>query len=123
MALLIACDKNVTPFVPPLFQSATQAGPTAPSPLVVRLTGRVTSEHGIPVPGATVTTYDGALGSTVTDENGFYDLTLAYPPRILRHLGLPTELPEPRPARPPPTGLHVPDLQWEDEVAAFDSKF
>jgi len=42
--------------------------------------------------------------------------------RILRHLGLPTELPEPRPARPPPTGVHVSELRWEDEVAAFDSE-
>jgi hypothetical protein len=32
--------------------------------------------------------------------------------RLLRHLGLPTELPVPRPARPPP------DQAWLDESAA-----
>ncbi len=40
--------------------------------------------------------------------------------RILRHLGLPTERPEPRPARAPPIPLEVPDLRGDDDVAAFD---
>ena len=40
--------------------------------------------------------------------------------RILRHPGLPTEIPEPRSARAPPSLGHVPDLRWDDEVATFD---
>jgi len=34
--------------------------------------------------------------------------------RILRHLGLPTDLPEPRPARAPPHRIQPFDLDWED---------
>jgi hypothetical protein len=40
--------------------------------------------------------------------------------RILRHLGLPTELPEPRPARAPPWPLDVTDDQFQD-VPEFDA--
>ena len=42
--------------------------------------------------------------------------------RILRHLGLPTEIPEPRPARAPPSRVDVPDLRWDDDVATFDAE-
>ena len=41
--------------------------------------------------------------------------------RILRHLGLPTEIPEARPARAPPRMVHVPELGWDDDVATFDA--
>jgi hypothetical protein len=37
--------------------------------------------------------------------------------RILRHLGLPTEVPAARPARPPPLPLGRPDT-WDDEDIA-----
>lgn len=41
--------------------------------------------------------------------------------RILRHLGLPTETPAPRPARAPPLPAGVPDAAgWDDEAAVFD---
>jgi hypothetical protein len=41
--------------------------------------------------------------------------------RILRHLGLPTETPAPRPARAPPRLASVPDAAgWDDEAAVFD---
>ena len=39
--------------------------------------------------------------------------------RILRDLGLPTEIPEARPARAPPRLVHVPELRWDDDVATF----
>jgi hypothetical protein len=42
--------------------------------------------------------------------------------RILRHLGLPTETPAPRPARAPPQLASVPDAAGrDDEAAAFDA--
>ena len=42
--------------------------------------------------------------------------------RILRHLGLPTEPPVPRPARAPPRLASVPDAAgWDDEAAVFDA--
>jgi hypothetical protein len=34
--------------------------------------------------------------------------------RILRHLGLPTDVPEPRPARAPPGRLEFTDDQYQD---------
>ena len=41
--------------------------------------------------------------------------------RILRHLGLPTETPAPRPARAPPRLALVPDaVCWDDDAAVFD---
>jgi hypothetical protein len=41
--------------------------------------------------------------------------------RILRHLGLPTETPAPRPARAPPRLASVPDAAgWDDDVPVFD---
>jgi len=37
--------------------------------------------------------------------------------RILRHLGLPTETPAPRPARPPPTGRDTSDApRWDEDL-------
>lgn len=39
--------------------------------------------------------------------------------RILRHLGLPSDVPEPRPARAPPIPPEDLDLRWQDDVA-FD---
>ncbi len=42
--------------------------------------------------------------------------------RILRHLGLPTETPAPRPARAPPLRVGVPDAAgWDDEASVFDA--
>jgi hypothetical protein len=43
--------------------------------------------------------------------------------RILRHLGLPTEVPAPRPARAPPLPpLGTPDhTGWDDDPSVFDS--
>lgn len=41
--------------------------------------------------------------------------------RILRHLRLPTEIPEPRPARAPPIPLDAPDLLGDHDVTAFDA--
>ena len=41
--------------------------------------------------------------------------------RILRHLGLPTDLPEPRPARAPPDRLQNSSLRWDDGITAFDT--
>jgi hypothetical protein len=41
--------------------------------------------------------------------------------RILRHLGLPTDLPEPRSARAPPDRLQHSDLRWDDGATAFDA--
>jgi hypothetical protein len=42
--------------------------------------------------------------------------------RILRHLGLPTETPAPRPARAPPLPLAPPDQTgWDDDAALFDA--
>ena len=42
--------------------------------------------------------------------------------RILRHLGLPTETPAPRPARAPPLLAGVPDAAgWDDDTAVFDA--
>ncbi len=41
--------------------------------------------------------------------------------RILRHLGLPTEIPEPRPARAPPIPLNTPGLLPDSDVTAFDA--
>jgi hypothetical protein len=41
--------------------------------------------------------------------------------RILRHLGLPTEVPSPRPARAPPLPLGTPDQSgWDDDTSMFD---
>ena len=41
--------------------------------------------------------------------------------RILRHLGLPTETPAPRPARAPPRLASVPDAAgWDDDASMFD---
>ena len=41
--------------------------------------------------------------------------------RILRHLGLPIEIPEPRPARAPPIPLDASNFRPDDEVTALDS--
>jgi hypothetical protein len=41
--------------------------------------------------------------------------------RILRHLGLPTEIPPPRPARAPPTGEHVSTPEDWGDLAVFTS--
>jgi hypothetical protein len=42
--------------------------------------------------------------------------------RILRHLSLPTETPEPRPARAPPGLAGVPDAAgWDDDALMFDA--
>lgn len=42
--------------------------------------------------------------------------------RILRHLGLPTEAPAPRPARAPPRLAGVPDAAGsDDDAAVFDA--
>jgi hypothetical protein len=42
--------------------------------------------------------------------------------RILRHLGLPTETPAPRPARAPPLLAGVPDAAgWDDDASVFDA--
>lgn len=42
--------------------------------------------------------------------------------RILRHLGLPTTIPAPRPARPPPLALGTPDQpHWVDDTSVFDA--
>ena len=41
--------------------------------------------------------------------------------RILRHLGLPTEVPSPRPARAPPLPLGTPDRTgWDDDTSVCD---
>jgi hypothetical protein len=41
--------------------------------------------------------------------------------RILRHLGLPTEIPVPRPARAPPLPAGVPDVAgWDDDASVFN---
>ena len=41
--------------------------------------------------------------------------------RILRHLGLPTEIPAPRPARAPPLRVGTPDqVGWDDDASMFD---
>ena len=40
--------------------------------------------------------------------------------RILRHLGLPTEVPTPRPARAPPLCASTPDQAgWDDDSSVF----
>lgn len=40
--------------------------------------------------------------------------------RILRHLGVPTEIPAPRPARAPPLRVEAPDQAgWDDETSVF----
>lgn len=42
--------------------------------------------------------------------------------RILRHLGLPTEVPSPRPARAPPLPVGTPDQTgWGDDTSVFDA--
>ena len=42
--------------------------------------------------------------------------------RILRHLGLPTETPAPRPARAPPLLAGVPDAAgWDDDALRDDA--
>jgi len=41
--------------------------------------------------------------------------------RILRHLGLPTDRPEPRPGRAPPHRLPSADLHWDEGATAFDA--
>lgn len=41
--------------------------------------------------------------------------------RILRHLGLPTDRSEPRPARTPPPRLPPADLHWDDGATAVDA--
>ena len=43
--------------------------------------------------------------------------------RILRHLGLPTDLPEPRPSRAPPRRIQNSDRHWDDGPTAFDATF
>ena len=40
--------------------------------------------------------------------------------RILRHLGLPTEISEPRPARAPPLPFEGHSRPADDDLAAFD---
>ena len=40
--------------------------------------------------------------------------------RLLRHLGLPTEIPEPRPARAPPLPPDARALFLDDDAAAFE---
>ena len=41
--------------------------------------------------------------------------------RILRHLGVPTEIPAPRPARAPPLRIGSPDQAgWDDGTSVFD---
>ena len=40
--------------------------------------------------------------------------------RILRHLGLPAEIPEPRPARAPPLPLGARARQVDDDAPAFE---
>ena len=40
--------------------------------------------------------------------------------RILRHLGLPTEIPEPHPARAPPILLDAPSRRGNHDVSVFD---
>ena len=41
--------------------------------------------------------------------------------RILRHLGVPTEIPAPRPARAPPVPARTPDQAgWDDDPSVFD---
>lgn len=41
--------------------------------------------------------------------------------RILRHLGLPTEIAAPRPARAPPLHVGIPDVaSWEENASVFD---
>jgi hypothetical protein len=79
MALLATSCTNVTPVAP-----TTHVGAPAPVRQSVRLTGRVTDEQGVPVSGTTVTAYDPPLGSTVTDQDGFYDVTLASVPLLIR---------------------------------------
>jgi len=47
---------------------------------------------------------------------------LACPRRILRHLGVPTEIPSPRPARAPPILTGTPDQAgWDDDPSVFNS--
>ena len=41
--------------------------------------------------------------------------------RILRHLGLPAEIPEPRPARAPPLPLAARARHVDDDATAFES--
>ena len=42
--------------------------------------------------------------------------------RILRHLGVPTEIPAPRPARAPPFLPRTPDQTgWDDDPSVFTS--
>jgi Carboxypeptidase regulatory-like domain len=79
MALVATSCTNPTPVAP-----TTQVGAPAPVRQAVRLTGRVTDEQGVPVSGTSVTVYDPPLGSTVTDQNGFYDLALASFPLLIR---------------------------------------
>ena len=40
--------------------------------------------------------------------------------RILRHLSLPTEIPEPRPARAPPLPLNARAREVDDDATALD---
>jgi hypothetical protein len=41
--------------------------------------------------------------------------------RILRHLGVPTEIPRPRPARAPPLRMGVRDVDgWHDDPSMFN---
>jgi hypothetical protein len=37
--------------------------------------------------------------------------------RMLRHLGLPSDVPQPHPARAPPIPPEDPNLCWRDDVA------
>jgi hypothetical protein len=42
--------------------------------------------------------------------------------RILRHLGVPTEIPAPRPARAPPLSAGVPNMAgWDDDTSVSNS--
>jgi len=42
--------------------------------------------------------------------------------RILRHLGMPTEIPPPRPARAPPLRVGAPaGAGWDADTTVFDS--
>jgi len=44
--------------------------------------------------------------------------------RILRHLGLPTEIPARRPARAPPRRRGTPDqARWDDTASVFEACF
>jgi hypothetical protein len=44
--------------------------------------------------------------------------------RILRHLGMPAEIPAARPARAPPLAVGVPDVAgWDNDSSGFDPSY